>query len=48
MEIPVRKVIINGKRRIIIVNHVSGEDKTREAVLAAMGTDKWEYKSNDK
>ncbi|WP_157797084.1 MULTISPECIES: hypothetical protein [Clostridium] len=40
-----KKVIINGKRRIVIVNDVSGVDKTLEAVLRVMGSN-WEYDSN--
>lgn len=40
----IRQVISDGKRRMIVVNHASGEDKTREAVLLIMGKDRWEYK----
>lgn len=43
-----KKVIANGRSRIIVINEVSGIDKTREAVLLAMGADKWEYKKKDK
>ena len=37
-----KKVIINGKKRIVIVNNTSGVDKTLQAVLRVMGSN-WEY-----
>lgn len=41
-----RKEIINGRQRIIINYKTSGEDKTREAVLAVMGPG-WVFKDKE-
>ncbi|MCR3759349.1 hypothetical protein KYB31_10155 [Clostridium felsineum] len=37
-----KKIIINGRKRIVIVNNISGVDKTLQAVLKVMGSE-WEY-----
>ncbi|KIE47127.1 hypothetical protein U732_1090 [Clostridium argentinense CDC 2741] len=41
----VKTEIINGRRRLIITKGVSGVDKTKEAVLAVMGSE-WEYEDD--
>jgi hypothetical protein len=37
MLLQIRKEIVDGKKRIIIINSVSGQDKVRDAVNYVMG-----------
>lgn len=46
MAFSARSEVVNGKKRIIFVRVATGVDKTREAVLKAMGPG-WEYKKKE-
>lgn len=39
----IRKELVDGKKRIIVIKEASGVDKTKEAVLRVMGPG-WKYK----
>lgn len=46
-RIILEKVIVNGKKRIVMTKNISGVDKSKEAVLRVMGSG-WEFEETNK